>query len=474
MSRLPRPFLLALAVATLVALGFGPAPAAAASQTVLGDEGELYSIVQGPYGELFPNGAAAPAKSPVLAIDTLSADGSHTRTLVPGTEDPEVDSSPTMVFEESRGTLYLVWESKLNPTTSRLLLAGLSNGKWNEAIEISGDVAPLKGEPRVVVTRDRYVKTVVDGEPVKESRTVIHVLWWEESDSGTGVYYTPVVLANGRYAGWNPVISLDDLASADKSSTKSAEVPSPLLHAPSLEKGRDASSVVAGLVDPSTGEMLLFELRMLPGEIGALADRFRGQVIEIGRCGPTGISKLADKMRTEIVETGTRFNRSVIGLFARQAANALEDDFAKDPDRDPAVRAGDFRGQVIEIGTGLLGDLHGTRYLRSQTVEVGPTAPGQGTGDGAPDGVTHLLQIRLLLILPPPPIGGTNVQVFLSESGENVLVSWAQDGKVFYSESSTANDGKLAWTDPRPLVGADDIPPGEIAEILHDRIRRRP
>lgn len=464
-----------LVLGVLAALAAPPgASAAGSSRSVLGDDGELYTVLQGPYGELFADGTAATPDSPVLAIDTLRPDGTHTRSLVPGTGDPEVDGSPTMVFEASRGTLYLVWESKLNPTTSRLLLAGMSDGEWTETIEISGDVSPLKGEPRVVVTRDHYVKALAEGEPVDESRTVIHVLWWEESGSGSGVFYTPVVLANGRYVGWNPVLSLEDaLRSTAGDAAKSAEVPTPLLRAPALEKGRDSSAVVAGLVDPSSGEMLLFEIRLLPGEIGVLADRFERRLAEHGRADPDEISNLADVFRGQVIEIGTRFNPDLIGLYARQSARELVDEYERDPNRPPEELAGGFRGQVIEIGATLIGDLHGARGIRSKIVEVAPS-PADGTETPPEDRPTHLIQLKLLAVLPPPPIDGTGVQTFLSESGEHALVSWKQDDTTFYSESTETEAGELGWTSPRALLGTAEISAREIAEILHDRIRRRP
>ncbi|MEE8526398.1 MAG: hypothetical protein V3T72_20880, partial [Thermoanaerobaculia bacterium] len=87
-----RTFLLSL----LFLLGTLPA-AAQLPDSALGAAGELYAAKGGAYGDLFPDGDAHDAGTPVLALDVVLADGQASRSLVPGTADARVESRPALL-----------------------------------------------------------------------------------------------------------------------------------------------------------------------------------------------------------------------------------------------------------------------------------------------------------------------------------------------------------------------------------------
>lgn len=468
-------------VAAVLALGLGPAlvlaagpEAPRATGAVLGGEGELYQAIAGAFGDLFPDDGTQPADSPVLALDVIRPKGSRERTLVPGSEGPEVEGVASLVFEDTTNRLYAVWESKKTPTVSRLLLAQYGEDGWSTPIEISGDVAPLKDEPRVLVARDRFTVSAEKGALAARTRTAIHVVWREEHGTDTGYFYTPVLLENGRYLGWNPVVSLGEL-DPSPAAEHAAAVPAELLRTPELAPGRDLHSVVVGFFHPKSGRVVTAEVRLIPGEIGFIADDFRGQIIEIGARGRGGLPALGDKFRGQIIEIGHRLNGGVMAHFGERARRSFLDLLEGSAGRPVEAIADDFRGQIIEIGAQLTGGPGGG--IRAKLVEVAPPeAPAEGAEgvDAAAPAVRHLLLVQSVAAHPAPPLGEVSARMFLSEDGERVLVGWLQRNKVFYTETvDEPARGEAPWSPVRSLTLTDDLGPFEAADVLKARVRRR-
>jgi hypothetical protein len=446
-----------------------PAPPAAA---VLGDEGQLYQVFAGTFGELFPDDATQPADSRVLALDVIAPDGSRERSLVPGTAGPEVDSVPSLVFEDASRRLYTVWESKTTPTISRILLASFGAEGWSEPIEVSGDVSPLKDEPRVLITRDRFSVLSPEGIRTARSRTAIHVVWREEGPGGSGLFYTPVILERGRYLGWNPVVALSELDPSPVSAPPAPET-AELLSIPELAPGQDLHSAILAFLSPASGRLLTIEIRLFPGELGFLADDFRGQIIDIGNRDRGDFENLARRFRGQIIDIGNRLNRGVLGHFAERSSSALLALYDAAPDRPLEALADDFRGQIIDIGRELLGGPRGGDPAASRLIEVAPPQ-GDGTPPADAPGVPHLLGLQTVLDRPIPPLGGVPGRVFVSEDGERVLVGWLERGKVYYTETSSELEaGEGPWTEVRHLTLTEQLGAVAAAGILENRVRRQ-
>lgn len=461
----------------VLALGLGPALLLAAGPetppttgAVLGSGGELYLPVAGTFGDLFPEDGTQPADTPVLALDVIRSTGSRERSLVPGSEGPEVEGVASLVFEDTTDRLYAVWESKKTPTVSRLLLAHFGEDGWSAPIEISGDVSPLKDEPRILITRDRFTVGAVQGALTSRTRTAIHVVWREEHGEEPGFYYTPVLLEGGRYLGWNPVVALGELDSAPTAADPEA-VPAHLLRTPELAPGRDLHSVVVGFFSPKSGRVVTAEIRLVPGEIGFLADDFRGQIIEIGSRDRAGLGALADKFRGQIIEVGHRLNGGVMAHYGERARLSFLQLLESSKDRPIGALADDFRGQIIEIGADLTGGPGG--HTHAKLVEIAPPEePGEEPGTGTPN-VRHLLRIQAVSSHPAPPLGEVAARLFLSEDGERVLVGWLHRNKVYYTETvQEPPEGTAPWSPVKFLTLTDELGPFEAADILEARVRR--
>jgi hypothetical protein len=463
--------------AAVLALGLGPAlllaagpEAPATTGAVLGGGGELYVAIAGAFGDLFPEDGTQPADTAVLALDVIRPKGERERTLVPGSEGPEVEGVATLVVEDATDRLYAVWESKRTPTVSRLLLAHYGEDGWSTPIEISGDVSPLKDEPRILIARDRFTVGGERGTLSSRTRTAIHVVWREEQGEAAGYYYTPVLLEGGRYLGWNPVVALGELDSAPAAEGPEAAVE--LLRNPELAPGRDINSVVVGFLSPRSGRVITAEVRLIPGEVGFLADDFRGQIIEIGAHDRSDLGALADKFRGQIIEIGRRLNGGVMAHFGERAHRSFLDLLEDSGDRPIEALADDFRGQIIEIGARLTGGPGGA--TREKLVEIAPPdGPGEEPEPGAPS-VRHLLRIQAVSSYPAPPLGEVTARFFVSEDGERVLVGWLHRNTVYYTETvAEPAAGQSPWSPVKTLALTEELGPFEAADILEARVRRR-
>lgn len=451
------------ALAAILAIACLPFPSVAAN-VALGDRGELYVAKTGSYGDLFPEDEhGLPADRPVLAVDVLIEGEPSHRLLVPTTGGAERERAPTLGFESASQTLYAIWEAQLEPNVSALYLSGLQTDGWSEPVEISGDMAPLKGAPRVEIVTETYRRPSVDGEGMTErSRTLFHVLWWEESDSREQVYYAAVLLDDGVYPGWNPVIRLNELAGPAADGER--EVPVGLLRAPTVRPGRDISSTVIGFADVSARRFVTLDARLLPSELGRIADDLRGEIIEIGHTdNPKQPSKIHDRLRGEIIEIGRELHPGVIDHFARKVVAAYDHLAESEPDLPVEALADDLRGEIIEIGARLFTDARSRPHA-----SVGRVLELEGGG------ISHLVQLRPVLRTSIPPAGQQNVDVYISEDGRRALVSWigSKDDQVFYTELVPGKEDE--WTPPKKLKFGGGIDRGHIDTVLNQRVSRRP
>lgn len=444
------------------------------SDAALGDDGALYLAVAGSYSELFPGGTDAAPGSAVLALDVLAPGESRVRRLVPGSEGAATDLSPVVVFEPSSGTAYVLWESRRASGSSAILLAGLRGDDWIGAVELSGDAAPLKRAPSVLITRSEFPRPTVTEGQVLQGRTVLHVVWWEQTGNGdAAVQYTPVVMENGTYIGWNPVFRLDRL---DPNEALPGPVTGSELHrSPALSPGLDVHTAIIAFTNPRTGRLLTVQARVLPGELGLLADRIPDAVVAAGYSdGPDRLENIRGILRSHVIEIGSRFNPGVIGHFADAVVAAAEVVHEADPDLPLRALGDDLRSHVIEIGAHMLGDVGRPALAKaSRVLEVRA-----GDAEQSPEAVSNLVHLRVVRDMPAPEVGSGTVRVYVSEDGERLLVSWRDEDGVTYRESlseaaaQSAESG--AWTGPLALeLGGETVSP-DVESILRARVLQRP
>jgi hypothetical protein len=159
---------------------FASAIPAAATTAVLSRSGTLYEVYRATYGDLAPATAGtAEGREPLLALRTTTPGASPAVEIVAGTLDTNDEGSESIEFDETTGTVFVVF-TKFQGLRSDLHVAVRRSGGWLEQ-----DVLPTGGlylslNPKVVVTRQDYVDFDGLGGTVTKSRSILSIVWWEE------------------------------------------------------------------------------------------------------------------------------------------------------------------------------------------------------------------------------------------------------------------------------------------------------
>jgi len=454
----------------MIGLGLAaPAPGLAASHdSALGSSGEVYQVKSGKYGDLFPGGQGTAPGTPVLAIDVTRPGAAPQRVLIPDTLDSAAESSASLLYEDDSRTVYVVWESQegIHPV---LRLAGFDGSTWSTPISVVGNPFAPKTSPQFAITRESFEDAGDDDTPVVKHRNTLHLIWQEEGAT-TGAletFYTPVVFVDGIYAGTNPVYSLSDFLP----DSAAGDVQPSLLRSPTIQAGQDQRTVVVAFASLAKGRLATVEIDVLPEELSRLSEKARSHIIEIGRnLYPADLPGLAEKARSHIIEIGHAFHPELASTLADQVrATILANDAS-----DLAQLAEKARSHIIEIGAKLSG--RGLRnpkeQANTQIVQVDdPIDASRAVAPPTPKPTTaaaYLIQVRVASSRPVPRVGPGSVELFVSEAGDDVLVSWAQVDKVLYRLSTDSS-----WTETRELRFTPSLDIDKAYDILGQRVRNR-
>lgn len=434
--RLATVFAFAGLLAALPAAALESAPASAVTAG-----GAFYKLHAGRFVDLFGANPALPAEAPVLALDVVPPGQPLQRWVVPGTEGGEVESSPALLFDERSAMLHMVWSSRAegNIVSARLWLRSFGPEGWAEAIDLSGATVGDKRSLQLALTADSY-RTMVAGVETQVSRRVLHLAWIEDTDRGATAFYSPIVFLDGRYLGWNPVVRLEE--------TVTAETPSPvpataaLREQPALEVGRGGDRVTVGFVDSRTLRVATAEVRLLPGELGQLAEGARGHIIEYATNHfPQEIPGIAEDARGHIIEYATALHPAMAAYVADGTRSFL---LGADPSVGLEAFADGARATVLAlgdqvIGGGLVNGCAGGGSL----LELPPLVP----REGADFPQFFALRAARFWGAPELPAEAVAPMLIVSPDGERALVGWLAENRLAYRE--TLADG--FWSEVRTI-----------------------
>ncbi len=454
----------------LLALGLGltALPAAAShGEAALGSEGELFMVRTGTYGELFSGSSRYDRKTPVLALDIVRPDAPVERLLVPDTENGAVESMPSLLFEEATGTAFLVWESRINYHPI-LMLSGFDGKSWSKPIVIVGNPFADKTSPDVAITHDTYEEPVLGSKPIVHQRTILHIIWSEENGAGLHeTFYTPVIFEDGVFAGLHKVVNLSEVDALAMSASASI-VPAELLASPRIESGRDRSTVVAAFASETTQQLVSLEIDVLPTQLARLADDARAYIIDLGArstATASDIKRLADDARAYIIDLGAK--RGFQPEVARSIGDLVRDhiaDGAPQPGKDDfKVIADKARAYIIDLGAKLSG--RGLRPAMSASSSIPSTVEFAAVQEEN-EGAAHFIQFRMASSLPLPEVGEGQFEMFLSETGQDLIVSWSLGNRLYYRQSQSGG-----WSEVREFRLGGGLDLAQAYQILSRKVR---
>lgn len=433
-------------LALLASLAAAPVLATATSTPVeLGSDGAIYRLWSGTYGELFGaanNGVAAAV--PVLALEVIAPGQAAQRTLVPGTEGPELESAAALLFDRDSSSVHAVWNSRTvaEQTASRLQLRSLTPTGWTDLIELSAGSQTDKSALRLALTFDDYAVTV-DGVTTRVPRRVLHLVWVETLASVAHVYYSPVVFVRGSYLGWNPVVALDELSTPDPSLSPAAPVPAALSAAPTLA-ATPTGKVTASFVQSQTHHLVAVDIQALPGELGELAEMARGHIVELAQSlGLEDRNQLATAARGHIVELAGEFHPAAAAYIGDRTGELLA---SAEASADGATLAEMARGHIVELGREILSaGLANHCAAEEMLLEIPPLDPAAASPETA---FSHFFVMRRVARWEiPSDLGAPDARILVSADGSRATIAWSAEGHLYYREV----DGAGAWSLTRDI-----------------------
>ncbi|MDP9120449.1 MAG: hypothetical protein M3O15_03630 [Acidobacteriota bacterium] len=453
-----------------LALGAGLAATAGSAQqqqAVLGASGELYIVRTGLYGDLFPGGTQTDPGNSVLALDIMRPGVPVQHLVEPDTLSTAVKSAPSLLFEDHSNTLFLVWEA--TSIDSVLKLASFDGTSWTAPIEITGNPFSPKADAQLAITRDTYQETDASGQPVSHNRTVVHVIWSEETGQA-GLYetfYTPVILEDGTYLGWNPVQHIEDL---DRNPDGTVVPPMSLVQAPTLGSGHDSRSVVVGFASANHKRVVGMQIDVLPRELSLLADNARAHIVDIGAQlnYPANLISLAEGARAHIVDIGSAFQPELVVAIADQVRSYILTMGSTNEKLN--LLADGARAHIVDIGARL--SERGLRAITATSTSTPPAllevydSPVNPQASASP----HLFQLSVTSSRSvPATVGSDSDMMFISQTGMNILISWMKKGNLLYQSSNGQS-----WSDPLEFKLSDGVDLSRAHDILLQRVRSHP
>ncbi len=464
---------------TLFVLGLvlGSPSSAFGSSALIDAHGQVFSVQVGSFDDLFPGDKACLGEETVVALDRHSISGTLERLLVPGTCNAEEEVSPTLIYEESSGTVFLLWESRSGAETSRIYLSYLVADTWFGALEVTGHPATLRGSAQLVTTQDQISVFQSDGTARTADRRILHIVWSEVVATGSvETFYAPVILVDGEFLGHIPRLSLQDLPAGAIEVGEGSASGSFDLFQPELISGVDNKSVMIGYLNPDSQRVVAVEVRQLPAVLSSMAAEAADFTEEVGSSQlnrPGGIESLAGQVGARIIELGLGVHISIRAYLAAEVEQVILEESlgASGPGIPLDHLAGSVGARIIELGSKIFGTDGLERVYEDDRLSVIAISGTESEGEDqiSSAGAQHLLRFYAVSSRPVPEIEGHSVSFLASSDGENGLLCWQEGAsEIRYLES----DGE-AWGPIRALPMSSGFSYQQIREILRERVQKR-
>ena len=432
--------------------------------TVLGQGGRVVSLIQGTYGEVFPDGSQVNADDPILALRSVFPDGRQITEPVPATLDDETEKAAELVYEPYSGVTYVFWQGWINSIHSRFKIAAFNGETWDETIEVSGSAFAWRTSPSFAVSRDTYARIDSEQEAVPTiHRTILHILWSEAADDGGWLTkYVPLVLENGTYLGSHPVIVLNDLIPVADASAAWED----LTVAPQLRLGDSGNSVIAAFLDQHSTRLATVELRFAAGELSLLGDAVAAVIADEAASAdvetPAGAKRLLSKVDARLSSFESQVKPEVLAPLKASVEDFLEE---RVPGGSGGVASiqGDARAHLINFGF---------RLTDGKTQRITADARAHLINFGVRNEVPrpHLHDVRSSVAsaralpegLPSAP------EIVVSANGANAILAWREDGRVLYRQSNN----EAAWGETQQLRITTNLGQKQAFAILQQRVEQ--
>jgi hypothetical protein len=384
-------------------------------------------------------------------------------TVVPGTDNAAAES-PLGLFTSRTGVIQVVWLSR-GDDVSTLHVASYSGDGWAGpyGLVAGGEPVRFAASPFVSLDEDQ-LKVEFDEQSIQSERQILHVVWLDENQ---GIRYSPLVFRNGKYIGWNEIVTLSSAYRQAHSNAETGSLGDGWHQL--LALSTDASGgLLVTLADDVFGRIGTLRLEATPLILEILGDSIHDHVLDSADLyDPDDLASVADEMRAHIVHVGSRleFNPNVSSFLSERVDEWIRDN-GSSFGWDLTALAGATRNTSLDLA----------QAVYAVTI---PSASGDSDltmlniGDflddnGHRDALARLLQLQVTADFSAPAQIGSPFAVHVAQDGSAIALSWIDTdaGAVRWIE----NHGAL-WSDRKSVSMSDAMSAESIRELITSSIR---
>ena len=242
----PRRFSLrSLLVAAALVAGVA-VPAAAEEKSLLAADGTLYEVHAGLAADLGLAEGIEPDDY-VIEWTAREQDGSIHVGVVPGTQNRNVKRNLDLAFDEASGSLLLLWKEELTPI-STLQIGVLRDGSWKTSLLLPNLGFSKAYNPQMRLSHSTVQWTGADGQPVVRNRSILSIVWWEESQYAQA-RYAPIFLEEENFDVSNVAVYDLPVLAGGGGPTKYDDIPASAYVFPSLHSDGPSGAILASFAD---------------------------------------------------------------------------------------------------------------------------------------------------------------------------------------------------------------------------------
>ena len=289
------------------------APAAAEERSLLSTDGTLYEVHSGLAADLGLAGAALEPDDYVIEWVARRQDGTIRVGIVPGTQNRNVKRNLDLAFDEASQSLLLLWKEEVTPLNF-LQLGILRDGAWTTSTLLPNLGFSKAFNPQMRLSRTTARWNDAEGRPVTRNRSVLSIVWWEESQYALA-RYAPIFLDEANFDLSNVAVYDLPLLVGPSGPTSYADVPSAAYLFPSLHSDGPGGAILASFADLHSRKNVVIRITF-PTDLGTPGENnITWMRRHIPIVGVVGESPLAPTAPVRITSMGTTIGSSYRPTF---------------------------------------------------------------------------------------------------------------------------------------------------------------
>jgi len=253
-----------LCLGALLAL-FATSAKAFEEKSLLAPDGTLYVVRAGTAAELAIAGNYARPDDSVVEWSSLDQSGGRFLGLLPGTTSSALKHNIDVAYDEPSGSLIVLWTEEA-PLLNLLRLGIMQGGQWTVSNLLPNPGFPHARNAHMLLSHPVVHTLDANGGDVFTMRSILSVVWWEESNVSL-TRYAPIFLDED---GGTTDIQIYDLPASIGRATTGAvpsDVPAGAYVYPSLSLDGPGGGIVASFADPIGGQHYVVRINF-PTDLG--------------------------------------------------------------------------------------------------------------------------------------------------------------------------------------------------------------